>query len=146
FKMASKGFMLRSGAAKGADQAFYRGLVEYRQKAAQIDRSLASIYLPYDGFEKFYSNDKSGDFHLFSNFQTGEVARHIASKLHPAWDRCSDFAKDAHSRNVFQVLGDTLRHPSRILICWAPIQGKGVKGGTATAYRLATELGVRAEN
>src|SRR5690606_1598275 len=29
----------------------------------------------------------------------------LAAQFHPAWDRCSDYAKRLHARNGFQVLG-----------------------------------------
>jgi hypothetical protein len=59
----------------------------------------------------------------------------IAASVHPAWDRCNEYARLLHGRNAYQVLGRSLDAPSRVLVCWTP-DGETV-GGTATAIRLA---------
>lgn len=103
--------ILRSGGALGADYAFERGVKDRHCGAV--------IYRAED------ATPKSVD---------------IASKIHPAWDRCSAYAKKLHARNVLQVLGPHCDHPSEFLICWTP-DGKDV-GGTRTALVLAREHGV----
>jgi hypothetical protein len=71
----------------------------------------------------------------------------IAGELHPAWNRCSLYAKRLHGRNSFQVLGKSLDRPSDMLICWTPDgceshAGRSIKtGGTGTAISIANKYG-----
>lgn len=73
-----------------------------------------------------------------------EQAKQIASQFHPAWDKCSEFAKKLHARNAFQVLGDDLNTPSKFLVCWTPDgcesheQRSINTGGTGTAISIAS--------
>ena len=64
----------------------------------------------------------------------------IASEVHPAWDRCNDWARGMHSRNCHQILGYDLQSPVDAVICWTP-DGK-VVGGTATALKLSMKAGI----
>ena len=64
-----------------------------------------------------------------------DKALEIAASVHPAWDKCSWWAKQLHARNVYQVLGKDLNTPSDLLVCWTKY-GEEV-GGTATAIKLA---------
>lgn len=113
--LSSKGWILRSGGADGADKAFEKG-------------SLASNI--------YYAND------------TTKAAMEIASQFHPAWNRCSDYAKKLHGRNAFQILGKNLSTPSKMVICWTPDGCKSHKartiksGGTGTAISIADKYNV----
>lgn len=60
----------------------------------------------------------------------------LASKYHPAWHRCSDYAKRLHARNGFQILGRDLFSPSHFVVCWT--RDGGPTGGTGQAIRIAT--------
>ncbi len=64
----------------------------------------------------------------------------IASEVHPAWDRCNEWARGMHSRNCHQILGYDLQSPVDAVICWTP-NGK-VVGGTATALKLSMKAGI----
>lgn len=64
----------------------------------------------------------------------------LAASTHPAWDRCKQGAKKMHTRNTCQVLGEHLDKPATILVCWT-VDGK-LKGGTATAMRIAMNYGI----
>lgn len=72
----------------------------------------------------------------------------IAAEFHPAWNRCSDYAKRLHGRNAFQVLGRKLCDPSKFLICWTPdgceshAERSIETGGTGTAISIADNYGV----
>lgn len=105
-RLAQLGWTLHSGHAQGADQAFERGCDdELGQKR---------IWLPRDA-------------------QWDAVF--LASHFHPAWDRCSSWARMAHGRNANIVLGDDLMSPVRMVICWTP-EATG-SGGTGQAIRIA---------
>ena len=64
----------------------------------------------------------------------------IASEVHPAWDRCNEWARGMHSRNCHQILGYDLQSPVDAVICWTP-NGK-IQGGTATALKLSMKAGI----
>lgn len=112
---ARKGWVLRSGGAKGADSAFEAGAGERKE-----------IFLPWPGF-----NGRQSSFS-----RPSAAALEMAAQLHPAWERCSQGARKLHARNTHQILGYDLKSPTSLVVCWT--EGGGLKGGTAQAIRLAT--------
>ena len=64
----------------------------------------------------------------------------IASEVHPAWDRCNEWARGMHSRNCHQILGYDLQSPVDAVICWTP--DGAVVGGTATAIRISMKYDI----
>ena len=64
----------------------------------------------------------------------------IASEVHPAWDRCNEWARGMHSRNCHQILGYDLQSPVDAVVCWTP--DGAVVGGTATALKLSMREGI----
>ena len=64
----------------------------------------------------------------------------IASEVHPAWDRCNEWARGMHSRNCHQILGYDLQSPVDAVICWTP--DGAVVGGTATVIRIAMKYDI----
>lgn len=75
--------------------------------------------------------------------QANEAAMSIAAHFHPAWNKCSSYAKKLHGRNAFQLLGINLDLPSYICICWTPdgatthMERCFRTGGTGTAISIA---------
>ena len=121
-RLKELGFTLRSGGAKGADSAF-----------EQWGGVGAEIYLPFDVFEGKHDNG----YH-FINAQflpTYNEAVRMASEFHPNWPACTERAKQMHTRNVYQVLGQSLDKPSLFLLCWT--NGGKVVGGSGQALRVA---------
>lgn len=68
----------------------------------------------------------------------------VAAEFHPAWDRCTDYAKKLMARNSFQILGRHLDNPSDFVVCWTP-DGKA-SGGTGQAIRIANHYGIPVYN
>jgi len=141
------GYILRSGGADGADTFFEEGAdalanISIKEGVTVFENghhlgnvwSHKEIYLPKRGF----------NHHTSALYNTLPAAFEIAERIHPAWERCNDFARKAHARNAHQVLGQGLNDPSDFVICWTK-DGKPV-GGTATAIRLAQEHGLRVVN
>jgi len=64
----------------------------------------------------------------------------IASEVHPAWDRCNEWARGMHSRNCHQILGYDLQSPVDAVICWTP--DGAVVGGTGTAIRISMKYDI----
>jgi hypothetical protein len=125
-----EGWVLRSGAAPGADTAFEGGA------APDGDYSRTEIYLPWEGFELRKP-------HQAKRGRPQPEAYEIAARFHPAWSSLKEGAKALHARNVHQVLGYdvTKPDPSKFLICWTE-GGKG-GGGTGQALRIAKAYNVR---
>lgn len=122
--LSKLGYILRSGAAPGADSMFekYAGKKE--------------IYLPWANFNK-----STSEFYL-DKIDTQLVAKsiEIAKKYHPSWFYLSDAGKKLMTRNTFQILGNNLQTPVRFVICWT--QGGGIKGGTGQAMRIAKDYAI----
>lgn len=129
--LRKRGWYLRSGGAIGADSAWEDGWVGSDQK---------TIYLPQEGFNKRPKNDAC---YLPPTYDHIWVeAEDIAQGLHQRFESLDEFARNAHTRNVYQVLGDDLRTPSDLVIACAEPNGRSVKGGTATAFNLAKAKGI----
>lgn len=130
--LAVGGWVLRSGGAEGADQAFQRG----------VHGGAKEIYLPWGGFNQF-NHDPENGFYVAEEFGNYTQAQEIAKSNHPAWENCGQGARRLHTRNVYQVLGKDLSTPSQALVCWAEPSSDGhVKGGTGMAVRIAKQCGV----
>lgn len=74
----------------------------------------------------------------------GQAAMDHAAQFHPAWDKCSEYAKHLHARNSLIMLGDWLDDPVRFVLCWTP--GGAVTGGTGQALRIAPAYGIPVVN
>ena len=133
-RLNREGYVLRSGAADGADSFFEAGCDDVNPERKQI-------FLPWSRF----NNRTANEIGVFADYPAviNSQAQAIAKEIHPAWDKLSQGAQKLHTRNVYQVLGPTLNQPSRFLLYWAQIDNKGqVKGGTRTAVELAKKHNV----
>lgn len=122
--LESRGWVLRSGGADGADIAFESGVVEPANK---------QIFIPWNGFNR----SLYGWVPFEDNITLYKKAEAIAADAHPAWHRCNHTVRGFHIRNVAQVLGPDLKTHSTMVICWTK-DGKG-QGGTGQAIRIARE-------
>lgn len=133
-RLAARGFVLRTGGADGADTAFWEG--------RKAERGQAELWLPWAGF-----NGHQGSF-----FTPRKEHFDRASRLHPAWERLDQGPRALHARNVGQVLGASLDVPVNFVIAWTPDSAETAgdcsreTGGTGTAIRLASELGIPVYN
>ena len=151
-RLASAGWVLRSGAARGGDVGFERGVRDPRLK---------EIYLPFEGFrggalreggpQEARSASEPGVYLATPELATSAAV--MARAVHPNWNAVlrsaregSPFALHAHTRNPFQVLGRDLAMPSMFAVLWAPAKGETVTGGTATAFELARRNGIPVYN
>lgn len=144
FILGTCGYALQSGGCpEGSDFAFLQGAL----RAKRFHQRHLRIYLSWNGMAGLYHDPEKGLLDA-GTFSTHAQARQIAEQLHPAWERCGRGAKAHHTRNVFQILSDTLANPTAFVLCYAPPQGSQghVKGGTATAVKLALERGVPVYN
>ena len=116
--LANLDYILRTGGADGADNAFKKGCDAH-------DGDL-ELYLPWKGF----NGHKSG-------FLPSLPAFAMAKHYHPAWEAMSQGGRSLHARNCHQVLGAMLNDPVRFIICWTK-DGKA-SGGTGQALRIAMD-------
>lgn len=129
-RLAARGFILRSGAADGADRAFEEGCV-----AAGGQHE---IWLPWKDFNG----------HADTGLYPGEAHMAVAQRLHPAWGMLRRGPRLLHARNVGQVLGAALDVPVLFVLCWTPdgaettAQCTARTGGTGMAIRVACRHGV----
>lgn len=120
-RLAARDIWLRSGGADGADTAFELG-------AGPRSR----IYL---------ARIPHGDFssrHLVCGHDP--KLRAIAAATHPAWEKCSEWARALHTRNVAIILGKNMDAPCSFVVCWTP--GGELSGGTAMGIRIAKERNI----
>lgn len=119
------GYILRSGAAPGADSAFELGVQ---------DSSNCEIYLPWPKFASHTSKFSSPTSEALS----------LAAQYHPRWHSLGDPVKKLMGRNSHQVLGSDLKEPSDFIVCWTP-DGKA-SGGTGQALRIGAANNVAIYN
>jgi SLOG cluster4 family len=86
--LARRGWVLRSGGAPGADQAFAAG--------ARAAGGTIELYLPWTAFAG------QAGAHLA---RPTRAAYRLAARHHPAWERLDGRARALHARNAHQVLG-----------------------------------------
>ena len=123
--LARTGWRLSTGGATGADTAFADG--------APADRR--TLHLPWRG----YNGHEGADCHVVSGEQR-ETCLKIASRLHPAWSRCSSGARSLHARNVSVMLGASLERPVDAVVAWTP--NGHIQGGTGLGLRIAMDYDI----
>lgn len=145
-KLAGDGWTLRSGAATGADAAFELGWFQWFAGCTPWpNEPQAEFFLPWNGYN---GHDRDGCFgaNLLPDLDNPTLYKDalvIAEQTHPNWAACKRGARSMHARNVYQVLGQDLKTPSKMLIAWTKLTKAGQPmGGTATAIRLAEKYGI----
>lgn len=132
--LAQRGWILRSGHAPGADQAFEAGA-----------GSQAEVYLPWPGFERSVPLVAQTVVE-----RPHPAAFELATEHHPGWEYLPRGARALHARNAHQVLGADLRTPVSFVLCWTSdgsLDGRGADtGGTGQALRMAAARGVTVYN
>lgn len=67
----------------------------------------------------------------------------IASRFHPAWGWCNDYARRLHGRNVMIVLGKDLFSHVDFVSCWTADEERG---GTSLGIRVARHYNIPVYN
>ena len=128
--LGMKGYILSTGAAKGADQAFARG--------AMAVKSPVKLCLPWYSYESSFvdevKNTCETDIYVHEGYKHFELVK----KFHPAADRLKNSVMKLHARNVEIVSG------CDFVVCWTP--GGAMKGGTAMGIRIANEFKIPVYN
>lgn len=110
-RLATSGYILRSGMARGADSAFERGC--------------ESVY---------------GLRELFGPLDATPEAIALAARFHPRWSLCEPYVRSLHGRNSMIVLGRDLDTPVSFVVCWTndgtDIGGTGLAMRIAAKYNI----------
>jgi hypothetical protein len=126
-RLSHQGWTLRSGHARGADQAFEYGA-----------GGQAELFLPWQSYETGVP-------------RIGKVVRmrpsldavNIAQRFHPMGPHLNSTHLALHGRNAHIVMGDGLDSPVSFVICWTSdgdLSGQLVSaGGTGMALRIASD-------
>lgn len=125
--LSKDGCICRTGGAIGMDSAF----VEY------YDINLVENY-----------RNKSDQPNCINVYELHniDIAIDMITEIIPHYEFLSDYDKELHTRNCYQVLGIDLKSPSDILICYCPVKSGIPIGGTATAITLARKHGIKVYN
>lgn len=138
--LVRRGYTLRSGGAEGADTAFERG--------ATAVWGPAVIYKAGVGRQQQKGRKLICDPDTIPGWKAWAEVQ--ASRLHPAWNACSGYAKSLHRRNMAQICGHRVQDPilSHFVLCWTPDGAETAQatsrqtGGTGQAIRAADAYGV----
>lgn len=134
-------YIFRSGNARGMDQLV----------STMIEEPYREIYLPYEGF------GPNGKLLIDSwipceDWDTYKEAERIVHDLHPLHHGLKKYQMPYLIRDVYEVLGYSLREPSETVLCWTPDgaetqdQCSRMTGGTGMAIRVAYEYGIEVIN
>jgi hypothetical protein len=126
--LRADGWLLRTGHATGADQAFELG-----------GQDRTEVYLPW------------GDYNIDTPYPPTTTPKNgptqqamaIAERFHPAWDKCSPGARLLHARNSHIVLGPDCNDPVEMVVAWFDPHKTS---GTQQAVRIADGLGIPVKN
>ena len=134
-KLEAEDWILRSGGAAGADQAFQRGVT---------NPAAMQIFLPNE--RPFQGHIPGSQPHLINYQQMPGAKQAFATvnQFHPAPERLSDYARHLMARNAMQALGPALNDPSKMIVAWTP--GGQITGGTGQALRMAQTYGIPVRN
>ena len=119
---AENGWLLRSGAAVGADSAF--------EKGCDMVGGAKEIFLPKKG----HNGNQSPFYHA------PELAFQILDDLFPSARGRAPYIRDLLARNMQQVFGPELDDPVDLVICWMPTVVP--KGGTRYAVIAAEKFDI----
>lgn len=127
--LESSGFILRSGGAIGADNAFENGVLNPENKMTFLTAAL----FRHNRKNELYSQDQLINARMFIS----------QNNIHPIWDRLPTHHKELHTRNTFQVLGVNMNEASNFTVCWTPDGAINFDdctrktGGTGTAIKIS---------
>ncbi|QPI17830.1 hypothetical protein POP12_038 [Pectobacterium phage POP12] len=127
--LSDQGVLSYSGGAPGMDSNFMLNYSPERRK----------IIIPSDNAFGMKHNGKDIiDFQTLDVMKAREIVEQVAGNFHSL----ESGMQDLYSRNVVQVLGETLDNPTDFVLFWAPEQNFSVQGGTKIAVRVARMFNV----
>jgi hypothetical protein len=116
-KLAQKGYTLRSGGARGADQAFASG--------AKLVNGTMEIWDP---------RKQNVEIHSWA---VQEISKHCHEF---PYARMKPFIQQLLGRNMYQILGEQGDKPVSMVLCWTPTLDASDKGAGGTRYAVRCAL------
>jgi hypothetical protein len=129
-------YILRSGGADGADDAFFEGVTP------ELRKTRTQIFLPSKCFRR-HEAPLQGCIDA-SKLPAWPKALETVNRYHPAPWKLTPFARKLMARNAMQVLGPDLDDPVVFVVCWTP--GGELAGGTSQAMKIAMDHGIPIRN
>lgn len=125
--LETRGYILRSGGAEGADTAFAKGT------------NSAQIWVP-DGLALSYlSKNTNHQYKILDSWDAR--AWESIKKFHPNESALSSKGRALHARNYRQVIGSDLNEPNSLfVVCWT--KDGGPIGGSGQAIRIAKHYSI----
>lgn len=137
-RMAKRGYVLRSGGAKGADTAFEIGAI--RGKGG------IEIFIPWNGFNDRFEKDGTYFVPTREMFETAKAAL-INQNIIKWFEDMKQGVQKLHARNYYQIHGFDMEENSMVCLYACPEDDKGKPtGGTRTAVMLAQNAGIPTYN
>lgn len=129
FWLQQRGWILRTGACQGADQAFTKGATN------RLRYGTCELYIPWNGYEENFTNNASKRGAIVKTLKRDDKeALESVDKYHPAAKKLGAGARKLHARNWLIV------KDAKFVICWTP--GGKETGGTGQGLRIARDLGI----
>ena len=128
FWLQQQGWILRTGACQGADQAFTKGALGGAYFPVEL-------FLPWKSYEEKFTNraSKRGAIVKTLKRDDKEALKSVA-KYHPIAKKLGVPERKFHARNWLIV------KDAKFVICWTP--GGKETGGTGQGLRIARDLGI----
>ncbi len=93
------------------------------------------------GADSAFIKGADGKCEIYLPTLVEKKALKLAEQYHPAWNKCSDYAKKLHARNCYIILGLNLDHPVDFTVCYTK-NGNG-SGGTGQAIRICNAYNIK---
>lgn len=141
------GGVLCTGDATGADELFLRGCMKATPDIT--NRPPPQIHFTKLKNQRNLMHYPLIGHHEAERYETHEEAQAMAFKARGSFQGLFASGIGLHTRNAFQVLGETLRDPRWITVFYAePANKKGTrwKGGTNTAVQISIMNGIKVVN
>lgn len=69
------------------------------------------------GADKAFEAGASNNKEIFRPKDATEDSINLASKFHPAWNKCNDYVRKLHGRNALIILGKRLEEKANFVVC-----------------------------
>ncbi len=145
--MTLLGGVLCTGDAIGSDELFYRGVLKATPQLTKAPPP--QIYYTRLKNQRNLQHNPLVGHHEAEQYDTFEEAQAIAFRARGSFEGLFPSGIGLHTRNAFQVLGETLQDPRWITVFYAqPANKKGTRwhGGTNTAVQISIQNGIKIVN
>jgi len=129
YKFAREGYVIQTGNARGADQAFAEG-------ANTVNPEMVMLFLPWSSYEKHRIIEGNKVIVFDESNPAHRLWMEEAEKHHPAWYKLSRGSRLLMARNIGIIDG------TFYVVAFPKTNPFGQLGGTGQGIRYATSRGV----